>query len=286
MIYGIKFVMNYLLGRDIAGRNLAVFPDDTFIVSYPRSGNTWTRFLIANLLHPEPPVTFSSIEQVIPDTSSLSSKTLKRVPRPRILKSHEYFDPRYQKVIYLVRDPRDVAISLYHFRRKYRTIDDGYPLERYVLERFLPGDMDASWGEHVGSWLGARRSDPRFLLVRYEDLLENPVGQLQRMAHFLGIDASADRLALAVECGAADRLRKLEKIESEKWVTTRGKRQDVAFIGSAKSGGWRSNLPDVSVQQIEVAWGDLMKSLGYELSERVRTVREPDLATALEGREV
>ena len=40
MIYGVKRIINYLLGTDIAGRNLAVYPDDTFIVSYPRSGRT------------------------------------------------------------------------------------------------------------------------------------------------------------------------------------------------------------------------------------------------------
>jgi hypothetical protein len=279
MIYGIKFVVKYLLGRDIAGRSLAVCPDDTFIVSYPRSGNTWTRFLLANLLSPEPPVTFSNIEQVIPDTSALSSTALKRVPRPRIVKSHEYFDPRYPKVIYLVRDPRDVAISLYHFRRKYRTFDDSYPLERYVVERFLPGDMDASWGEHVGSWLGARRSDPRFLLVRYEDLLEDPAEQLRRMAYFLGIGASPERIALALERSTADRLRKLEKNESESWVTTRGKRQDVPFIGPGKSGGWSSSLPQTSVQGIEAAWGDLMKSLGYESSRQARVVPRSGLAS-------
>jgi len=160
VLYGIKFVAGYLLGTDIAGRNLRVFPDDTFIASYPRSGNTWTRFLIANLVHPEPPVTFANLETIIPDASALSSRQFKRVPRPRLIKTHEYFEPRYRKVIYLVRDPRDVVLSLYSFRRKYRAVDDSYPIERYVADRFLPGDLDVSWGEHVGSWLGTRMNQP------------------------------------------------------------------------------------------------------------------------------
>lgn len=265
MIYGFKFILRYLLGRDIAGRNMAVFPDDTFIASYPRSGNTWTRFLVANLIHPEKPVTFSNIEQVIPDTSALSSRTLKQVPRPRVLKSHEYFDPRYQKVVYLVRDPRDVVVSLYNFRRKYRIIHDSYPIERYVEERFLPGDMDASWGEHVGSWLGARGKDPRFLLVRYEDLLDETPQQLERIARFLGIDAGPENVALAIERSTADRLRKLEKDESEKWVTTKGKRHDIPFIGAAKSGGWRTKLPRKSAELIASAWPQLLRRLGYEV---------------------
>src|ERR1700685_1517671 len=115
MLYGVKYVLKYLLGRDLAGRNLAVYPDDTFLVSFPRSGNTWIRFLIANLLNPGIEVSFTNIERLIPDTASKSSRTMKREARPRIIKSHEYFDVRYPKVIYIVRDPRDVALSYYDF---------------------------------------------------------------------------------------------------------------------------------------------------------------------------
>jgi len=88
MIYGIKVVVKYLLGTDKANRFLQVYPDDTFIVSYPRSGNTWTRFLIANLVYAHQEVSFLNIEKLIPDTSSQSSRALKRTPRPRIIKTH------------------------------------------------------------------------------------------------------------------------------------------------------------------------------------------------------
>jgi hypothetical protein len=266
VLYGIKFVASYLLGTDIAGRNLKVFPDDTFIASYPRSGNTWTRFLIANLIHPERPVTFANIETVIPDATALSSRQLKRVPRPRLIKTHEYFEPRYRRVIYLVRDPRDVALSLYNFRRKYRSVDDSYPIERYVAERFLPGDLDVSWGEHVGSWLGTRMNQPGFLLVRYEDLLLDPPRELCRLASFLGIVASTETVSRAIEKSSANRLRQLEKVEHEAWVTTKGKRADVPFIAEAVAGVWKRKLPESSVTLIESAWGHLMDILGYETS--------------------
>jgi hypothetical protein len=140
MIHGIKTVVKYFLGTDRAERDFAVYPDDTFVVSYPRSGNTWTRFLIANLIYPEKNVGFTNIEKLIPDTSSQSNRALKSTPRPRIIKSHEYFDHRYRKVIYIVRDPRDVALSYYDFQRKYMQIDDAYPLEQYV-EDFVQGRL-------------------------------------------------------------------------------------------------------------------------------------------------
>ena len=264
MLYGIKFIASYLFGTDIAGRDLKVFPDDTFITSYPRSGNTWTRFLIANLLHPERPVTFANIETHIPDATALSSRELKRVPRPRLIKTHEYFEPRYRKVIYLVRDPRDVALSLYNFRRKYRSLDDSYPIEQYVAERFLPGDLDVSWGEHVGSWLGTRMNQQGFLLIRYEDLLQDAPRELCRVASFLGVAASTQALSQAIERSSANRLRELEKVEHEAWVTTKGKRADVPFIAEALAGIWKQNLPEPSVALIESAWGHWMNSLGYE----------------------
>jgi hypothetical protein len=266
VLYGIKFITSYLAGTDIAGRNLKVYPDDTFIASYPRSGNTWTRFLIANLMHPEQPVTFANIETIIPDATALSSRELKRVPRPRLIKTHEYFEPRYRKVIYLVRDPRDVVLSLYNFRRKYRSVDDSYSIERYVAERFLPGDLDVSWGEHVGSWLGTRMNHPGFQLVRYEDLLQDPTRELCRLAGFLGIAASTEALTQAIERSSANRLRQLEKVEHEAWVTTKGKRADVPFIAEAVAGTWKQKLPEPSVALIESAWGHLMNSLGYETS--------------------
>jgi hypothetical protein len=277
MLYGIKVVTKYLLGLDVAERGMTVYPDDTFIVSYPRSGNTWTRFLIANLLHPEEPVSFANIERVIPDATALSSRAMKRVPRPRIVKTHEYFDPRYRKAVYLVRDPRDVVVSQYQFRRKNGLIEDSYPIERYVSECFIPGDLDVSWGEHVGSWLGARRNHPGFLLVRYEDLQRDVSTELTKIGKLLGVEVTPERIATAVERSGAQRMRELEKAEHERWVTTKGSRADIPFIGAAKSGRWRESLPGAAAALIESEWGELMESLGYEVGGEASNVARGEL---------
>lgn len=271
MIYGIRVVLNYLLGTDKAERNFAVFSDDTFVVSYPRSGNTWTRFLIANLVYPRENVSFANIERLIPDTSSQSNRALKRTPRPRIIKTHQYFDHRYRKMVYIVRDPRDVALSMYDFQRKYRQIPDDYPLQTSV-DNFVRGNLvSADWGtweENVASWVYTRGKSSNFLLLRYEDMIADTARELARIADHLGIEASAERLQSVIERCSAERMREMERREENQWVATKKHRKDIPFVRVAKAGGWRTNLPQSCVAQIESSWGEIMVRLGYELSTR------------------
>jgi len=266
MLAHLKYAVKYLLGRDQAGRNFTVFPDDTFLVSYPKSGNTWVRFLLANLLYPNETVGFANINRLLPAPGVLSKRFLRNLPRPRILKSHEPFDARFRNVVYLVRDPRDVAVSEYHFDLKKRYIAADVTLEQFVT-RYVAGETSGygSWWEHTASWIAARQGDPRFLLVRYEDLLSNSIQETGKLAEFLGIAADEDRLAAAVERSSADRMRKLEKQQADQWTGTKNTRKEIPFVRAAKSGGWKGTLPAHCVAEIEAAWAPMMNFLGYEL---------------------
>ena len=269
MIYGITTIAKYLLGADCAGRDFAVFPDDTMIVSYPRSGNTWTRFLVANLLHPNLDVSFANIENLIPDTAAISSRALKKIPRPRVIKSHEYFDHRYPRIIYIVRDPRDVAVSFYNFQRKYEQIADDLSLELYV-DDFVNGRLNSkswgTWGENVASWVCTRGKSPGFLLLRFEDMLQDTRRELRRIAEFLAVPASNSIVERVVDNCSAEHMRQLEKQEENLWAATKKYRKDIPFVGTATSGRGRARLSDSSLQQIESAWGDLLMLLEYPLA--------------------
>src|SRR2546428_8591396 len=127
-------VSSAVLNSTVAGRRVEVRPNDVFLVSYPRSGNTWIRFLIGNLVCPDDPVTFANVEQRIPSIYTYPNRVLRRLPR--ILKSHEVFDPRYPRVIYIVRDARDVAVSFYHLNIKIRRFMDDFPIGEFV-DRFI-----------------------------------------------------------------------------------------------------------------------------------------------------
>ena len=261
-----------LLGRKTAGRNLSVFADDVFIVSYPRSGNTWVRFLLGNLVHQDQPTTFANVESRIPEIYLFPDRVLRSLARPRLLKSHECFDPRYRKIIYIVRDPRDVAVSYYHYAVKRKTIEEDYPIADFI-ERFLAAEFDiqwawaASWSDHVMSWVSMRQGREGFLLLRYEDMIENPEGALSKIAGFLKLEASPQRLERAVSLSSADHMRSLEKEQGSQWELTKATRQDKPFIREASAGGWKMVLPPSSVAKIESAWGPAMQALGYTLSQ-------------------
>jgi len=259
-----------LLNTTVAGRRVEVRPDDVFLVSYPRSGNTWIRFLIGNLIDPDDPVTFANLEWRIPSIYTYPNRVLRRLPR--VLKSHEIFDPRYPRVIYLVRDPRDVAVSFYHFNIKMRRFGDDLTADEFV-DRFIKARIVADvnrygcWEDHVLSWLrtrGGRRERKDFCLVRYEDILKDPIAELKKVAALLGIEPSGERLTRTIELSSAKNMRELERKQAGQWVLTRNTRPDKPFIREARAGAWKGSLSEVSVRKIEQAWGVTMESLEYE----------------------
>jgi hypothetical protein len=167
-----------------------------FLVSFPKAGNTWLRLMIANLLGYGDQIGFHNLGKYVPDSESKSQvdSVIDRKSRfynfpVQIIKSHDYFLPFYRraKVIYVVRNGIDCITSYYH----YLNARANAPIPR---EAFIDGDgiKVKSWRRHLLSWYDAPVQS--LLIVKYEDLNEEPGDQLHRVVQFLGIDADGNRV--------------------------------------------------------------------------------------------
>lgn len=248
------------------GRRIHVRPGDRFLVSYPRSGNTWTRFLISHLPQVRETtsgrVDFQSIRVAIPDIYIATRRQLTRTPDPRLLKSHEFFDARYPRVVLIVRDPRDVLISYFHFHRRHDLWDAG--LEEFV-ERFLAGTLDpyGRWDSHVESWLLGRGHDPSFLLVRYEDLKAETAHWLTRIVEHLDLRADEQEIHRAIAASDPEKMRKLDRENVAAGGALPGTRPGFDFVRAARPGQGTTELSRSHQERVREAFGCTLTKLGY-----------------------
>lgn len=249
-----------------AARNLTVLADDTFVVSYPKSGNTWVRFLLANLIWSDSITDFTNIEQRIPDIYKHSALHLESIPRPRYFKSHEYFDPRYPKVLYVVRDPRSVLVSYYNYEMRWRTRFKPETSYYDFTKLFLSGQLNCfgSWQENVLSWLRLRGHDnQRFCLIRYEDLKADSLPIMKTISSFLRLKTSEERLKLAVKNSSFQSMKNLET-KAQEWE--RGVNNNtIPFVRKGSTSEWQQVLDTTTIKLINDHCGELMQELGYEV---------------------
>jgi hypothetical protein len=200
-----------LLKINAARNNLTIFNDDVFIVSYARSGNTWLRFLLGNLLFKKK-IDFINMDNIVPDIYKKSDNDLKKIKRPRYIKSHNLFDIRYPKVIYIVRNPKDVLISCYYYYLKFNPNEKKVSFNNFYKEFMNNGVGDfGTWGNNVGSWLINREYIKNgFHLCYYEELLKNTNHEIKKILKFLNLDISSSRILKAIDYASLKNMREIE----------------------------------------------------------------------------
>ena len=234
--------------------------DDLFLVEFPKSGVTWLTFLFANvnvLLNGDSHrVTFFNVNDFVPDVHSFryQSGSTARYPGYRVIKSHAEYVPQYRKVFYLVRDPRHVMASYWVFQRELG-------LWRSDFGSFVrnPKYGIKAWIDHVSGWLDGIDSASSFSLVRYEDIVSNPVGELRRLYQLLGIDPSDELLMTAVERSRIERMRELEA----EFVKGHPSLQKLRFLRPNAVGGEREPMSADVRNYIDREANSLLNRLGY-----------------------
>jgi tetratricopeptide (TPR) repeat protein len=233
-----------------------IYPDDVFIVSYPKSGNTWLRFLLANLVKlPGEEIDFHTVHKYIPEVGEEEGDSVKLI-RPRMMKSHACRMTEYPRVVYLIRDGRDVYVSYYFHRIKQLSPDTTF---RKFIER--QDHYPSTWGEHIKSWLFCGCIS-NLLIVRYEDLFSDILNQLKRIVGFIGIELTEKQLKIAIENSKFENMR---RVELEKGRKFKNNGPDI-FTRSGKPGDWKKYFGMGEKRIFKLREGPILIKLGYEIN--------------------
>lgn len=190
--------------------------DDIVLLSYPRSGNTWLRRLLANsILESQqcPPLIQSDIpfETVVPSiyTQSLNPPCLHNYQDvcQRIVKSHEHRDAKGHKTIYLFRNPVDTLVSWYHFVSESPKLLNQFPwIPELSIDEFCLNAVEG-WAKHVQM----TRQYKNILLVEYENLFQNPQKMLGNILDFCHIPRDNIDLGKVIENQSIRKLKPVTK---------------------------------------------------------------------------
>jgi len=243
-------------------RHRHLHASDVFIASYPRSGSTWLRFLLFNLISGIE-ADFSSIQLQIPGVENRSKARPLLPEAGRLLQTHEFYRPEYRKAIYLIRDVRDVMISEYYFLLRKGVFKGDF---NSFFMRFLYGKVNpyGFWGSHVESWLdSAAANKGKVLLIRYEEMRLNTEAVLSDIMVFLGIKRTIESIREAIEDNTIESMRKKESQAPQ--GTFKANRTEIRFIRHGSSGGWQDSLTNEQLKSINERLGKTLDRLGYTL---------------------
>jgi len=234
----------------------ALRDDDVFIVGYPRSGNSWFQNLAAGVIYGIDPryTRFGKIYKLIPYAGKKGY--YRRYHDPMCFKSHEFPEPRYKRVIYLVRDGRDVMVSYYHYNVSHWGEGVNF-LDLIRGDKLLYGQ----WHKHVEAWL----SNPykaEMIIIKYEDLVDDTVGELRRFCGFVGIKRDDSALEAVAKQACFENLRKKEidyGLDDSHWPKER------PFFRRGIAGSYKDEMPSNIREAFLEEAGDTLKKLGYEI---------------------
>jgi aryl sulfotransferase len=271
-----------------------------WLASYPKSGNTWLRVALASLLSGRPAdINAMPYVSVIANSRANFDKALgigsanltveqetnlrprayevwaADAAQPLYCKTHDAYrytpagEPLFPTAVtlgavYVVRDPRAVAVSLANHRASpldgiILRMDD--PEAGYAVSspRLSPQLLQRSgrWRDHIDSWLGAPFP---VHLVRYEDMHRDPHATFAAVAAFFGLPSDRERIAAMVDAASFGRLQAQERATGfiEKPI------QAAAFFREGSIDGWRRALLPEQAARIVDANEAVMRRLGYD----------------------
>lgn len=238
---------------------------DVYLVSYPKSGNTWMRYLLAHAIWPD--INKPDLEEMARLIPSYGLEFDKRAMQDRgspcnklkhrIIKEHfPYKDvaKEYVKnVIYICRDGRDAIVSYWYFCNQVR----GANISFYDFIRESAGHPHGPWNDHVMCWLNA---PVRKLIIRYEDMLLQPVLALTMALDFVEVKRDDLIIHQAVEKSSFAAMKEIENSKGFKLEMLR----NVDFVREGKAGTWKIYFDSNTLRLFKNYHGSGISKLGYE----------------------
>lgn len=231
---------------------------DALLVSYPKCGRTWLTMLLSRAM-----ASHAGIQEVDYLANDLLGGAVAGMPHIRIshddnphwktVRGLQKSKARYRdkKIILLVRDPRDVVVSMYFERTKREQAFNG------TMSEFLYGGRGSleTIIAYYNVWAKERDRVGGFCLVRYEDLKLDPAGQARRILRFAGLDPIVEtHIAEAARFASFENMREMEKGDALKTGRLRArdpKDQESFKTRKGKVGGYVDYLKPEEIEWME-----------------------------------
>ena len=194
---------------------------DAVVVSFGKSGRTWLRVLLSRVYQ----LQHGLSERAVIGFDNLHYRT---GAVPKILFTHDNYIKDYtghhdtkedfygKKVVFLARDPRDVAVSQY-FQWKYRMKPNKKDINAYPTADLEPFEFVMSDAglpkviDFMNLWAKEAPRIREFMILRYEDLRAAPEAMLGRLLQFLGTPATDAQIADAVQFASLENMKRMEQ---------------------------------------------------------------------------
>jgi Sulfotransferase domain len=254
---------------------------DWVLMSWGKSGRTWLRVMLsrAYTLKAGLPANelvdfdnFRDSDPTLPAVFFTHNNYLRDYTGNQHSKSHF----QGKRIVLLVRDPRDVAVSQFfqwqHRMRPNKKFINDYPPHGADIDPWqFVLDKDAGVPRIVDYFNGWAEAIPELkdvLIIRYEDMRTEPFDVLSKILAFTGTDVSPEQVSEAVDFAAYDNMKKMEREGFFKGTGARVKAADKDNPASykvrkAKVGGYRDYFTDEQCEQLEAMIEELDPIFGY-----------------------
>lgn len=241
-----------------------------YVAGYPKSGTTWLTRLLGDVLQCP---TGASIERF--DAQEIATEGLDRSSLFTVRKGHfvlcnegygEFVPAQHQmrykmqmpsqKVIFMLRDPRDIAVSaMFHWNKNLTTIVQEITTGTGAFRSV------GSWKNYVQSWT-KHADDFNYEVIFYKNLLYAGEEQIERVLKAFEIVYDKRNLKAAYKRQSFDNRRKhVEKFGDQYNL---GKEFNLRFMRKGTVGDWRNYFDSRTAFAMEVHCGDLLRKLGFE----------------------